>query len=101
MPVGALGVGHDEHAGGRRLLDERLELGRPEVGVARIVARRQDAAARRDLDDVGAGPDELADLPAHLVGPSTIPDGRPGCAMHERDVGAATGTSRRRGRRSG
>ena len=66
-PVRALGVGHDEHPGGGRLLDERVELGRPEVGVARVVPRRQDAAGRRDLDHVRAHPVQLADLPADLV----------------------------------
>ena len=64
-----------------RLLDERLELDRPEVGVARVVARREHAAAGRDLDHVGAHPDELADLAPDLV--RTVDDARrpAGCAI--------------------
>ena len=68
-PRRALRVGHDRDAGRVGLLDQHVQLGGAEVAVARIVARRHDPARRADLDLVGAGPDELADLPAHLVGP--------------------------------
>ena len=87
-PVGALGVGHDEDPGGRRLLDERGQLGRPEVSVPGVVARRQDAARGRDLDDVGPQPDQLADDLADLVG--TVDERRRAARMglEERDLGA-------------
>ena len=49
--------------------DEHVELGVAEVAVARIVARRQHATARADLDDVGAGAQQLANLLAHLLWP--------------------------------
>ena len=85
-PVRALGVGHDEDPRRGRLLDDRLELDRTEVGVARIVARREDAAARRDLDDVGPHPDELTDLAAGLVRPVDEPGWPARVADHERDL---------------
>ena len=66
-PVGALGVGHDEHPCCGGLLDERLELGRAEMGLARVVTRREHAARGRDLDDVGARPAQLANLAPDLV----------------------------------
>jgi hypothetical protein len=86
-PVGGLGVGHDEDPGGGRLLHEHVELGRPQMRVARIVARRQDAARGGDLDHVGAHAVQLADLAAHLVGP--VDDARRLARMrrHERDLG--------------
>src|SRR3954447_262666 len=65
-PVAALRVGHHEYPRGRRLLDERLELGGPEVGVARIIAWRQHPTRRVDLDDVRTIATQLPDLPADL-----------------------------------
>jgi hypothetical protein len=75
-PVRALGMGHDEHAGGCCLLDQSLELGRSEMRVTWVVAGRQDAARCGDLDDVRPGPMQLTDLPPDLV--DTVDDaGRP------------------------
>ena len=87
-PVGALGVGHDEHAGRGRLRDHHVELVGPEMGVARIVAGREDATRGRDLDDVRAHPMQLADLAPDLVGP--VHDARRPARMrtHERDDAA-------------
>jgi hypothetical protein len=77
-------MGHDEDPGRGRLLDNRLELDRPEVSVARIVARREDTAARRDLDDVGSHPNELTNLLPDLV--RTVDEARRTAGMvdHER-----------------
>ena len=82
--VGALGVGHHEDARGRGLGHQHLQLVGPEVGMTRIVARREHAARRGHLDDVGAGPDELAHLEPHLVrAHRRWPEGRPGWGMKQ------------------
>jgi hypothetical protein len=67
--VAALGVGHHPAAGGGRLADQGGQLVLAEVGVARVVGGGQHAAAGRHLDHVGAGPDQLADLAPHGLGP--------------------------------
>jgi len=67
--VGGLGVGHHPAAGGGRLGDQGGQLVVAEVGVAGVVGGGEDAAAGGDLDDVGPGPDQLAHLAPHGLGP--------------------------------
>ena len=64
--LGALRVCHHPPAVRGCFRDQGFELVGPEVGMPRVVARREHAATRGHLDDVGAVPDQLADLPAHL-----------------------------------
>jgi hypothetical protein len=57
--------------------------------VARIVARREDAARRVDLDEVGSGPDDLADALADLLGPVDDATGPPGVQRNGRQAAPA------------
>ena len=56
---------------------QRLQFVNPEVRVAGVVSRGEHSAAGRHLDHVGAVTDELADLPAHFLGPVDDRVGRP------------------------
>jgi len=84
--LGALGVRHDPPPGRGRFGHDRLELVQPEVGVARVVARREHPARAGDLDDVRPIAEQLPDLLADLLGP--VDDGvrRARIGLEERDL---------------
>ena len=77
--LGALRVRHAGLTGGARLVDHDADLFRREGRVRRLVARRQDAAGRGELDEVGAGAEQLRARRARTSsGPSTTCSGHSG-----------------------